>query len=391
MTNMTRRLFRKSLRLVMLLMTVCVCSGGKGTEHNFSLTTADRLEDVGWWPTNGDAPRTAYAGDTTCLQCHGNIAALQRTTPMYHAAVKASQSSLLAQRSPMSFHEGPFNYSLTHSSDVASQAVTGGGASSAALVTWAFGAGEIGQTYLLETSGEYKEGRLSYYTSLNGLDITTGQDTERPSDLEHAMGRPLSKATTTQCFSCHTTAAVIAGKFDPASATAGLGCEACHGPGAKHVAAMIAGHSDQSATTLTNPATLSPSDSVDFCGACHRTSADVSLLMPGNLGLASVRFQPYRLEKSRCWRKAGDTRITCVACHDPHQPLVHNLQAYDSKCLSCHLNAKRSPHGNVTAAACKVATSDCASCHMPKYNLPQTHARFTDHYIRVPKSDHFPS
>jgi len=30
-----------------------------------------------------------------------------------------------------------------------------------------------------------------------------------------------------------------------------------------------------------------------------------------------------------------------------------------------------------------VATSNCVSCHMPKYELPQTHASFTDHDIRV--------
>jgi len=32
---------------------------------------------------------------------------------------------------------------------------------------------------------------------------------------------------------------------------------------------------------------------------------------------------------------------------------------------------------------CKVATSNCVTCHMPKYDLPQTHAVFTDHEIRV--------
>jgi hypothetical protein len=35
------------------------------------------------------------------------------------------------------------------------------------------------------------------------------------------------------------------------------------------------------------------------------------------------------------------------------------------------------------APACKVSISNCVSCHMPKYEIPQTHASFTDHYIRV--------
>src|SRR5438552_3186239 len=58
-----------------------------------------------------------------------------------------------------------------------------------------------------------------------------------------------------------------------------------------------------------NPARLNPIDSVDFCGACHRTSWDVRL--GGMTGISTVRFQPYRLEKSRCWGK-GDARLTCM-------------------------------------------------------------------------------
>jgi len=54
---------------------------------------------------------------------------------------------------------------------------------------------------------------------------------------------------------------------------------------------------------------------VDYCGSCHRTWWDVTL--DESPGLKSLRFQPYRLENSRCWGK-GDARLTCVACHDPH-------------------------------------------------------------------------
>ena len=78
---------------------------------------------------------------------------------------------------------------------------------------------------------------------------------------------------------------------------------------------------------------------------------------------------------SRFWATAGDPHITCIACH--------NL-----KCLACHraLNGRRAneptqPH--VTAPACKVGAHDCASCHMPRYEIPQTHASFTDHDIRI--------
>jgi hypothetical protein len=124
---------------------------------------------------------------------------------------------------------------------------------------------------------------------------------------------------------------------------------------------MTANDPKQGAVEIKDPADLSSSDSVDFCGACHSTWADV-VAAAAKPGPGKIRFQPFGLEQSRCWGTNGDARITCVACHDPHRPLVHEPSAYDSKCLACH--------GLVT-------------CHMPKYELPQTHAVFTDHEIRV--------
>jgi hypothetical protein len=302
---------------------------------------------------------------------------------MYHAGARAENSAILAQHPEFSFHEGPYAYSLQHNafsvSDVATTATQ--------PIAWAIGNGEYGQTWLLKQDGQYTESRLSYYTSLRALDITTGQSQETPSSLQLAFGNALKSDAAQHCFSCHTTQAIVAGNFQPEKAIPGITCEACHGPGAKHVAAMSSGRYDMAAATITNPASMSPTDSVDFCGACHRTSSDVTMLLPPNMGIVVARFQPYRLEKSRCWGNNGDARITCIACHDPHKPLVRDLVSYDAKCLACHRSMNQSPTGqsppHATAPACKVSASNCASCHMPKYEIPQTHALFTDHDIRI--------
>jgi hypothetical protein len=124
-------------------------------------------------------------------------------------------------------------------------------------------------------------------------------------------------------------------------------------------------------------------DSVDFCGACHATFWDVKLA--DERGIAALRSQPFRLQSSRCWSHAGagDARLTCVACHDPHQPLVREPSAYDAKCLSCHVTAGTTPTASHPERACKVGTENCSSCHMPKYQVPGMHFQFTDHLIRV--------
>ena len=42
-----------------------------------------------------------------------------------------------------------------------------------------------------------------------------------------------------------------------------------------------------------------------------------------------------------------DSRLTCIACHDPHEPLVRDASFYDQECLSCH----SSQRGEIQGAA----------------------------------------
>ena len=109
------------------------------------------------------------------------------------------------------------------------------------------------------------------------------------------------------------------------------------------------------------------------------------MVLPGQDGLNNVRFQPYRIFNSAGHNK-NDRRISCVACHDPHVKLEREAAFYDSKCLACHLpDAKAVQTLTLTAKACSVGTQKCATCHMPKIELPDMHAKFTDHWIRIVK------
>jgi formate-dependent nitrite reductase cytochrome c552 subunit len=102
----------------------------------------------------------------------------------------------------------------------------------------------------------------------------------------------------------------------------------------------------------------------------------------------TVRFPAYRLVKSRCWGTNGDARLTCFACHDPHQPLQRDAAAYDVACLRCHANGgAASENSRAHQAACPVAKSQCTSCHMPKVNIAEMHYDFTDHNIRIVKAN----
>jgi hypothetical protein len=349
------------------------------------LTTQERMERSSWWPTNGKASRSEYVGPVVCASCHEATVKSQGQHSMAKTSVLASNSEILGQHAGQSFSLDGYEYKLTRNSnggfsyDVSGPAKRGSGP-----LTWAFGAGKVGQSYLSLEGGAFHELRFSYFSSLNAFGVTPNQSQLPTTSLATATGRLLSAAEAARCFGCHATASKTNGHLDPSQAMAGISCEGCHGPGAKHSAAMKLGELEVGAAAIVNPKNFKPVDLIDFCGACHTTWWDAKQI--GAIGVATVRFQPYRLEGSRCWGK-GDARLTCVACHDPHQPLVHDAAAYDGSCLSCHAKetkAKATPER--PGHACPVAQQGCVSCHMPKYEVSDMHYKYTDHRIRVVKN-----
>ena len=349
--------------------------------------TQDRLDDPGWWPTKGSYPRDSFVGNANCQRCHAGLFRSQRTTPMANAASPACDSRLLHRQTALALENGPYSYRLLSSDLGAMLSVTNGTETESAPLRWAFGSGELGQTYVYQRAGKWFESRVSLYTKPGQLDVTTGHGHLPPERLDDALGRAMKDAEAQRCFGCHTGVSTTSGHFEPKSAIPGVTCEACHGPGADHAKAMASGVATNSGSNIMNPASMSPVDSVDFCGACHRTWADVAFSGAAQRGIEVVRFQPYRLEKSRCWGKAGDPRLTCVACHDPHTPLQRDVLSYDSHCLSCHLRHDEVATPAKLGAACPRSSDHCVTCHMPKITVPEMHGEFTDHLIRVVSAD----
>ncbi len=349
------------------------------------MATADRVKLPGWWPTKDTPKRDEYTGPAACAGCHADKAASTQSTPMLHASMTADKAEILRSHNELNLQIGPYHYKIARTDDSSSYSVSDGTNSISTDLAWAFGIGEVGQTYVYQRNGQMYESRLSYYTNPQQLDFSPGHPRSIPTSLENALGRPIHPPETGLCFGCHTTASSTSGYFDPSQLIPGVTCEACHGPGMEHVVAMTTGEWQHGKTFMLNPAKLKPVESVEFCGACHRTAWDVALA--GSKGVFNLRFAPYRLENSRCWGDDGDARLTCMTCHDPHKPLVRDATSYDQRCLRCHGNASHASTGEKVAhTTCPNNTKDCVTCHMPKYEIPGMHANFTDHRIRIVKA-----
>ena len=293
---------------------------------------------------------------------------------MAHAMELVSDCAILREHPLLTFTEGKYSYRIERQGDKSVYSVTDGAETLTVPLGWAFGLGVAGQTYVFEKDGELYESRVSFYREINGLDLTIGARNAKPATLAQAAGNPMAPDEKMRCFSCHSTNARQGAKLALDSLTPGVQCERCHGD--------TTGHPES--RPMKHLKSLSTEELSNFCGQCHRTWDEVAA--GGTLGIANIRFQPYRLTNSKCY-DTEDARISCLACHNPHQEINRTDASYDSKCLACHTSG-----GKPSAKICKVAKQNCVSCHMPKLELPDSHHKFTDHQIRIVRAhDTYPN
>lgn len=152
------------------------------------------------------------------------------------------------------------------------------------------------------------------------------------------------------CFRCHTTAPSATGSMVGLPGIQGtwlqanVKCEACHGPGSKHIVAP--------------PRDIYVNPGADFCGQCHTRQSGVILASGGFI----LNEQQYpELQAS------PHTGFQCVACHDPHTSPNYQLQsALVNDCQNCHAGQTMALHAGKTYKQgdyTEVVT--CHSCHMP--------------------------
>jgi len=338
------------------------------------------------WSPNSPAGTSRYIGDSSCAKCHQNKSRSHASSAMADALATPADAPILRNNPELSFRNGQWTYRISRKGNGNLYTITDGTNTLTIPILWAFGRGTSGQTYVVRHEGRYYETRVSYFTTLKALDFTPGAPRNLPESLPESIGQPLTVPDAMSCFGCHSTVAPGAARFQLDNFRAGIGCEACHGPGEKHVELMKAAvNSDKlpADSAIFNPRRMHPDEmSQQLCGACHR-SWETVMQMPDKGGMSNVRFQPYRITNSRCYKDPDDGRISCTACHDAHENPRHDPVFYDSKCTACH-QIKNSPAAKTqTAPACPTGKSGCVTCHMPKTEPPGLHFKFTDHYIRI--------
>lgn len=231
-----------------------------------------------------------------------------------------------------------------------------------------------------------------------------------------------------QCADCHSTN--LRKNFDAKSATfktayseVNVGCEACHGPGSRHVAwakkegdwqkeiagkGLVAALDERHGVTWTIDAARGDAArskqrqsqrEIDVCARCHARRAQFSDEHHAGQRLHDA-FRPALLEP-RLYYADGQQRdevykygsflqsrmyakgVTCSDCHEPH---AQKLRAPgNAVCAQCHVPAKydaASHHHHAPGSK----GAECTACHMPTTNYMIVDPRH-DHSIRIPRPD----
>ncbi|MDH3451217.1 MAG: DmsE family decaheme c-type cytochrome [Gammaproteobacteria bacterium] len=189
------------------------------------------------------------------------------------------------------------------------------------------------------------------------------------------QGTEYSEKGADTCLVCHTEAwpypifpifkTKHANRADKRTPFAGLQCEACHGPGAKH-----AGSGDKTAiSSLKSNSPVPPAERNKVCLGCHSGNARTGWIASTHESNNLACTDCHRIHAERDPVLAKSTQVdVCYKCHkkqraDFHKPSAHPVRSGQMTCNECH-----SPHGSSAVAMLVKPTVNqtCYTCHAEK-------------------------
>ena len=215
------------------------------------------------------------------------------------------------------------------------------------------------------------------------------------------------------CAECHSTN--LQKNFDPETSTYAttwseidVSCEACHGPGSRHVA--WANTNPEGRAPINNygldvvTSGLDNRQYVEVCAPCHSRRSEVADYdhsqsgfmehhVPSLLEEGLYHADGQILDEVYVWgsfvqSKMYQNGVKCGDCHDPHSLALHEED--NALCTRCHeadtydTTAHHFHQATVEGAANEGAL--CVECHMPEQPYMVIDYR-ADHSLRIPRPD----
>ncbi len=328
-----------------------------------------------------------------CSSCHQDVCEQFKDAPHTKTLIEASDPLVLRRFAGRSFQIAKDGPQVSFEERDQQLWMTSDAYPESLRIEWMFGSGQHAMTpvsLLTNPDGatELVEGSVSWFPP-DVLGATPGADVTGTPGIR-SLGEMIDHETTMDCFGCHVTHLPHdEGRIRQQEIIKGVSCDRCHPGGEEHIAAMEHG----TELTIEKWSELSPVESINRCGECHRRADQLtaSELSPDRSVL--VRFAPVGMAMSACFLKQDSVppgphsrRMDCMTCHDPHKPAEKSQEFYIAKCLHCHGPEKH----QVSECTSPMTSRECLVCHMPTVNLTDN-LKLTDHWIRIRTASDLPA
>ena len=365
-------------------------------------------------PPAGAADLVGYLGSGACIACHSDAA--EAWASSHHALAWTLPTPLTVHADfdgTVFEHDGmTARFSIGEDGGYRVSVTEKNGVETGYPVHSVVGTEPL-QQYLLETEpGRLQSFDVVWDTEVGGwFHLYPDQDLP-PDDGLHWTGP--YKTWNARCAECHATG--FEKNYDPRTrrynstqVEMGVGCEACHGPGERHVAWAEAGVTREPPRNYGFAVDFSDrAAAIQQCATCHsrreahaaespvpgtpyHQSYALALLRPGVYHADGQILDEVFVYGSFLQSKMYARGVECGDCHTPHgADLVAEGNAV---CTQCH-----SPAGNPRFETLKPADYDspahhfhdpgmaCVSCHMVERVYMGNDWR-ADHSFRIPRPD----
>jgi hypothetical protein len=383
-------------------------------------------------PRGRDQP-LAFVGSEKCASCHRREYDAWRTSQHSRAMQTATPANVLGRFDGTKLENGGVSYTFLRRGDTSVVRTIGSaGTPGDFAIRYTFGVYPL-QQYLVELRGGHVQALLAAWdarpASQGGQRWFSLAPNTEASHAERFHWTGSQYNWNYMCADCHSTA--VRKQYEPATdsfhttfSEINVACEACHGPGSRHVSwarypSLLRGmfwRDDGLASQLTErrgitwsidsasgnahrSAPRTTEREIQTCTQCHARrnhiadgyTAGAPLLdyyVP--LPLLAGMYYPDGQQLDEDYTVASFQQskmysmgVTCADCHDPHtgKPRRPGNQV----CLQCHRAAKYDTAAHHHHAAGS-AGAQCVSCHLPDTTYMQIDPRH-DHSIRIPRPD----
>jgi predicted CXXCH cytochrome family protein len=368
-------------------------------------------------PVATGAAAPDYVGSERCTGCHEAEAAAWTGSDHALAWTLPTEATVLGDFDDARFeHQGVVTRFLRRGEAFVIETEDGDGQRRSFDVVGVAGVRPLQQYLLQPEPGRTQAFDVAWDTANRRWYALYPDQVLQPHDGLHWTGP--YKSWEARCAECHATGYrrnydPETRRYAPERAEIGVGCEACHGPGAAHVAWTEGRAPDAGLTPhgLTVDLGAAAEAQIEQCAGCHSRreafldgnplpgtpyhDAFALALLRGGLYHpdGSIEAEDYELG-SFLQAKMYARGVRCSDCHEPHGA---RLRAEgNAVCTQCH-----SPAGNPRFPSLRAALYDdlshhfhepgtpgaeCTACHMIERTYMGVDAR-RDHSFRVPRPD----